>query len=165
MINESLSIPASYGPSRNLPLQMEAGGLVSIGCDIYQRDQKLIPGAAAAWHSMCDAAAGESVILQVVSAYRSVDYQAAIIKRKLEGGDEIGEILKVSAAPGFSEHHSGRAVDITTPGYPVLEEEFEQSAAFSWLTESAATFDFRMSFPRGNPHGVAYEPWHWAWTG
>jgi D-alanyl-D-alanine carboxypeptidase len=165
MINESLSIPAGYGRSRNLPLQMEAIGLVSIGCDIYQRDQSLIPGAAKAWHSMCETAARESVILQVVSAYRSVNYQAAIIKRKLEGGGGIDEILKVSAAPGFSEHHSGRAVDITTPGYPVLEEEFEQSAAFSWLTESAATFDFRMSFPRGNPHGVAYEPWHWAWTG
>lgn len=144
---------------------MEASKLVSIGCDIYQRDQKLIPGAAEDWHSMRDAAARDSVILQVVSAYRSVDYQAAIIKRKLEGGDGIGEILKVSAAPGFSEHHSGRAVDVTTPGFAVLEEEFELSEAFAWLTGRAAEFSFRMSFPRGNPHGVAFEPWHWAWTG
>ena len=144
---------------------MEARKLKSIGCDIYQREQRLIPNAAKAWEAMCIAAASDNIQLQLVSAYRSADYQAGIIRRKLEKGQEISEILRVSAAPGFSEHHSGRAVDITTPGYPVLEEDFETSQAFSWLHESAAQFNFNMSFPRDNPHGVAYEPWHWAWQG
>jgi D-alanyl-D-alanine carboxypeptidase len=144
---------------------MEARKLESIGCDIYQREQRLIPNAAQAWETMCVAAASDNVQLQVVSAYRSADYQAGIIRRKLEKGQEISEILRVSAAPGFSEHHSGRAVDITTPAYPVLEEAFETSQAFSWLQASAAEFNFNMSFPRDNPHGVAYEPWHWAWQG
>lgn len=148
---------------RLIPVQMEARGLVSIGLDIYQREQRMVPGAAAAWRSMRDAASGEGVELQVVSAYRSVGYQEGILRRKLENGQNIEEILRVSAAPGYSEHHSGRALDITTPAYLVLEEEFEHSEAFSWLTESAGGFGFYMSFPRGNPHGVAYEPWHWAW--
>lgn len=142
---------------------MEARKLKSIGCDIYQREQRLIPNAAKAWEAMGIAAASDNIQLQLVSAYRSADYQAGIIRRKLEKGQEISEILRVSAAPGFSEHHSGRAVDITTPGYPVLEEDFETSRAFSWLQSSAANFNFNMSFPRDNPHGVAYEPWHWAW--
>ena len=73
------------------------------------------------------------------------------------------EILKVSAAPGYSEHHSGRVVDLTTPGYAPLEEEFEDSAAFAWLCRSAAEHGFYLSYPRGNPHGIAYEPWHWCW--
>ena len=47
----------------------------------------------------------------------------------------------------------------------VLEEEFERSDAFAWLTRRAGEFGFRMSYPRDNPHGVAYEPWHWAWWG
>jgi D-alanyl-D-alanine carboxypeptidase len=162
-LHDSLGIPADYGPTRLIPIQMEAGGLVSIGPDIYQREQRLVPKAAMAWQSMKNSASAEGVELQVVSAYRSVDYQDGILRRKLENGQKIDEILKVSAAPGYSEHHTGRAVDITTPGYPVLEEEFEGSEAFSWLTESAGNFGFRMSFPRGNPHGVAYEPWHWAW--
>jgi D-alanyl-D-alanine carboxypeptidase len=164
-INESLGIPDCYGTSRNLPLQIEAGRLISIGCDIYQRDQQMIPAAARAWHAMQQSAAAESIDLQVVSAFRSVDYQAGIISRKLSKGQVIDEILRVSAAPGFSEHHSGRAIDITSPDSPVLEETFELSEAFSWLAESAAKFDFHMSFPRDNPHGVAYEPWHWAWRG
>ncbi|MCJ7815900.1 MAG: D-alanyl-D-alanine carboxypeptidase family protein, partial [Xanthomonadales bacterium] len=110
-----------------------------------------------------ESAAGERVVLQAVSAYRSVEYQAGIISRKLEKGEGIGDILRVSAAPGYSEHHTGRAIDITTPGVAVLEEEFEDTEAFSWLTAHAGDFGFSMSFPRGNPFGVAYEPWHWAW--
>jgi D-alanyl-D-alanine carboxypeptidase len=164
-LHESLRIPGDYGEKRLLPVQMEAAGLLSIGPDIYQRDQRLLPGAAAAWRAMRDSAAREGVELQVVSAYRSVAYQEEIIRRKLENGQEIGNILQVSAAPGYSEHHTGRALDLTTPGYPVLEEEFEKSDAFRWLTDYAGKSGFRMSFPRGNPHEVTYEPWHWAWWG
>ena len=162
-LHDSLGIPRGYGSARLLPVQMEASELVSVGPDIYQREQHLAPKAATAWQAMRDSASAEGVELQMVSAYRSVDYQQDILRRKLEKGQAIKEILRVSAAPGYSEHHTGRAVDITTPGSPTLEEEFEGSEAFSWLTESASGFGFRMSFPRDNPHGVAYEPWHWAW--
>ncbi len=75
------------------------------------------------------------------------------------------EILSVSAAPGYSEHHTGRAVDLTTPGTRPLEEDFEATPAFEWLTGTAEDFGFRMSYPRNNRHGIAYEPWHWMWTG
>lgn len=164
-LNETLGIPEDYASSRCLPVQLEATRLVSIGRDIYDREQKMVAGAAIALKSMREAAAADGIELQVVSAFRSVDYQCGIIRRKLEKGQDIEQILEVSAAPGFSEHHSGRAVDVTTPGYAVLEEEFESSEAFAWLNTRAAEFSFRMSFPRGNPYRVAYEPWHWAWTG
>jgi len=114
---------------------------------------------------MAAAAADDGVTLQVVSAFRSVAYQEEILRGKLGKGQRIEDILRVSAAPGYSEHHSGRAVDVTTPGYPVLEEIFEESEAFAWLARRAGAFGFHLSFPRGNPHGVAYEPWHWAWRG
>ena len=104
-------------------------------------------------------------MLQVVSAYRSVAYQEGILRGKLERGQAMEDILRVSAAPGYSEHHSGRALDLTTPGFTALEEEFERSDAFAWLTENAGAFAFRLSFPRDNPHDIAYEPWHWAWQG
>ena len=125
----------------------------------------MTPDAAEAWHKMKNSAASVSVCLQVVSAFRSVDYQLNILRRKLDQGQAIDDILRVSAAPGYSEHHSGRALDLTTPGCAVLEEEFEDSEAFNWLTEHAANFGFHMSFPRNNPHGVIFEPWHWAWRG
>lgn len=164
-MHAAIGIPADYALRRALPLQPEARRLVSVGPDIYRREQRLVAPAAAAWHAMVTAASRDGIQLQLVSAYRSVDYQEKILRKKLEKGQAIDEILQVSAAPGFSEHHSGRAVDLTTPGYPVLEEVFEDSEAFAWLSEHAGKFGFRLSYPRNNPHGVAYEPWHWAWRG
>ena len=164
-LHTALGIPTDYATRHRLPLQREARRLVPVGADIYGREQRLLAAAAQAWHAMVAAAATAGIELQLVSAYRSVSYQEGILRRKLEQGQSIEDILRVSAAPGFSEHHSGRAVDVSAPGFPVLEEAFEESAAFAWLGEHAGEFGFSMSFPRGNPHGVAYEPWHWAWWG
>jgi len=164
-LHHELGIPRDYAQQRRIPVQMEATGLVSIGPDIYEREQRLLARAVPAWDAMKMSAADDGIILQVVSAFRSVEYQEGIIRRKLEKGQAIGDILRVSAAPGYSEHHTGRAIDFTTPDFPVLEENFEQSEAFRWLTEHAGEFGFHLSFPRDNPHDVIYEPWHWAWQG
>jgi D-alanyl-D-alanine carboxypeptidase len=159
-----LGISGEYGRIHRIGLQREATMLQSIGCDIYGRNQRMLPAAAQAWLSMSQQAARDSVELQAVSAFRSLGYQAGIVQKKLDRGLAMEDILAVSAAPGFSEHHTGRAIDIASPGYPVLEEEFEKSAAFKWLQSHAADFGFRMSFPRNNHHKVAYEPWHWLWS-
>lgn len=159
----ALGVPADYGRQRGLAIAREPAKLVFIGDDIHGRPQWLAPPAASAWRRMQGAAASEAIVLQVVSAFRSADYQLGIIRRKLERGVAIDEILRVSAAPGFSEHHSGRVVDVTTPGFDALEEVFETSPAFAWLIDHAKAFGFHLSYPRGNHHGIAYEPWHWCW--
>jgi len=158
-----LGVPRDYGRTRSLRRVPEPRRLVAIGNDTQGRPQLLAPSAARAWTRMVAAATHDGVVLQVVSAYRSTAYQLGILQRKLERGQPIEEILRVSAAPGYSEHHSGRALDITTPGFTALEEEFEQSPAFAWLGANAARFGFRLSYPRGNRHGIAFEPWHWCW--
>jgi D-alanyl-D-alanine carboxypeptidase len=158
-----LGVPRDYGRARSLRRVPEPRRLVAIGNDTQGRPQMLAPSAARAWARMVTAATHDGVVLQVVSAYRSTEYQLGILRRKLERGQTIEEILRVSAAPGYSEHHSGRALDITTPGFAALEEEFEQSPAFAWLGANAARFGFRLSYPRGNRHGIAFEPWHWCW--
>lgn len=164
-LHGALGIPADYPQLRRLVLCAECSQPVSIGADVFDRKQVMAAPAARAWSGMRDQASSDGVELQVVSAFRSVDYQAGIIRKKLAAGQELEAILKVSAAPGYSEHHSGRALDLTTPGYEPLEEEFEHSPAFAWLTAHAKSHGFRMSYPRDNIHGVAYEPWHWYWNG
>jgi D-alanyl-D-alanine carboxypeptidase len=161
----SFGIPADYGQIHKLPLQTEACRLKSIGHDIYKREQEMLPEAADAWLAMSNEANKQGVELQPVSAFRSVEYQSGILRKKLDKGLKLHKILEVSAAPGYSEHHSGRALDIATPGYAVLEDEFEHSPAFEWLCKHASDFEFSLSFPRDNPHSVVYEPWHWAWYG
>jgi D-alanyl-D-alanine carboxypeptidase len=160
---DGLGIGRDYATVHRIPLQPEAARLSSIGLDVFDREQRMLPAAAAAWMRLKSAAADEAIEIQAVSAWRSVDYQAGIIQRKLDQGQSMERILRVSAAPGFSEHHTGRAIDVTTPGYEVLEEEFERSPAFEWLSRNAGHFGFHLSYPRDNRHGVTYEPWHWAW--
>ncbi len=144
---------------------LEATELVSIGRDIYEREQKLVPHAAAAWHEMKLVAESEGIILLVVSAFRSVAYQSQIIKRKLAAGQKMEQILRVSAAPGYSQHHTGRAIDVTTRNCKPLKEEFDRTAAFVWLAQHAKDFKFTMTYPRDNKFGVIYEPWHWTFQG
>lgn len=159
----SLGIPSTYASTCGMPLQMECTTLVPTEPDVFGRQPQLDVRAYAAWTAMKDAAARDGITLQLVSAFRSIAYQHDLIQRKLARGDSIATILAVNAAPGFSEHHTGRALDIGTPGFAHLEVEFEQSPAFTWLTSRAHEFGFRMSFPRGNPYGVQYEPWHWCY--
>lgn len=155
-----LGVPAAYGRLRKLRLVREPRRLACVGLDVYGRAQWMMPPAAAALGRMRRAAASEGLELQLVSAFRSAEYQLGILRRKLEHGQRMAEILAVSAAPGYSEHHSGRAVDFGCQGYAALEEEFARSPAFTWLQANAEHFGFRLSYPRGNPHGIAWEPWH-----
>ncbi len=162
-LGQRLGVPGDYGARHRLRLQPECKRAVSIGPDVFGREARMAPRAARAWLAMRETALNEGVEMQAVSAFRTVAYQAGIIRRKLAAGQDIGEILRVSAAPGFSEHHSGRALDITAPGFEPLHENFEKSPAHQWLSRSAGRFGFHLSYPRGNRHGVAYEPWHWCW--
>ena len=158
-----LGIPKDYARVRHLPRHRETRTLVSIGRNPDGRTLKLAPRAAAAWRKMQAAAATDGVALLAISGFRSVARQAGIIRGKLAQGQAIGAILRVVAAPGCSEHHSGRAVDIGSPGDTDLDERFARTAAFRWLKRHASRHGFFLSYPRHNPHAISYEPWHWCW--
>lgn len=159
----ALGVPRNYARRRGLRQVREPARLDPVGLDIHGRMQWLVPEAARALAAMRIRAVEAGIVLKVVSAYRSADYQLEILRRKLVVGQSIERILAVSAAPGYSEHHSGRAVDLTTPGTHPLEEEFERSLAYAWLRRNARRFGFWLSYPRGNVHELAFEPWHWCW--
>jgi len=164
LIHVDLGVPERYGQDTMLCLCEEPAELVLTELDIHGREQQLTPQACEAWHRMKAAAAQEDVTLLLISGFRSVDYQAALIRRKLEAGRDIAQILRVNAAPGYSEHHTGRAIDIGTPECPGLEEDFETTPAFAWLQARAQDFGFRLSYPRNNTLGISYEPWHWCFS-
>jgi len=159
----ALGVPADYGRLHRMTAVREPRELAFIGIDVHDRPQWLAVRAARAFERMRETARDDAITLDIVSAFRSAEYQLGILRGKRERGLSMIDILRVSAAPGYSEHHSGRAVDLTTAGYAPLEEEFEHSPAFAWLRKHAARFGFSLSYPRGNPHGIAYEPWHWCW--
>lgn len=154
--------PASFGADPRLPRYEETTELVSVGLDAAGRKQWLEPGAAAAWHEMRRAARADGVTLLLVSAFRSVDQQRQIFERKLGAGQALQDILAVNVPPGFSQHHTGTAVDLGTLANTGLLENFEETAAYRWLQAHAQAYGFSLTYPRGNSSGVVYEPWHWA---
>ncbi|HEU0306956.1 MAG TPA: M15 family metallopeptidase [Lysobacter sp.] len=158
---EALGLDEAYGERTGLPLVAEPAVLALAGFDRYRRPLWLESSAARAWRSMQGAALHDGVVLEAISGYRSHDYQLGIFERKLARGLTVEDILGVNAAPGYSEHHSGCALDIGTPDEPPAEESFERTPAFAWLRDNASGYGFVMSYPRDNPHGIVYEPWHW----
>jgi D-alanyl-D-alanine carboxypeptidase len=160
----ALDIPEELVRERALPLQTEAKELVLAEIGDDGREYRLTPAAASAWRGMKAAAAADGIVISLISAFRSIERQVEILREKLAQGASLEAILAASAPPGYSEHHTGRAVDITTDGAPPLEIEFEQTAAFAWLTTNAARFGFVLSFPAENPYGYQYEPWHWRYS-
>jgi len=163
-LNSELGISPELLAGRHLSQCQEASCLeiAEVGAD--GKDHLLVPAAANAWRNLRNAALAEGVSLFIVSAFRSINRQAEIVRRKLETGASIEEILTVSAPPGFSEHHTGRAVDISTPGSLALQVEFEQTPAFAWLGARAAEFGYYLTYPVGNRFGYQYEPWHWCFN-
>ena len=164
-LHAELGIPEDYDRDGARPIFAEATELVDVGPNLVGRMQRLTPATAEKWAEMQAAAAAEGITLLLVSGFRSVDYQARLIRKKLNAGQLLSDILAVNAAPGHSEHHTGCAVDIATPGSRPLTEEFEGSPAFAWLQVHAASYGFSMSYPRHNAAGFVYEPWHWARRG
>ena len=161
-LHKELGIPADYGRDGYPSYYPETTTLVEVGPNLLGRPQYLREDAAGHWFNLVKAALSDGIELLMVSGFRNIEYQADLIRRKLEAGQEISQILRVNAAPGFSQHHTGCAVDIATPGTRPLTEEFDKTDAFAWLVEKAVKFDFSMTYPRDNRFGFIYEPWHWA---
>lgn len=121
--------------------------------------------AASAYERMILAAHGDSIDLQVVSAYRSYETQRSIYLRKLE---RAGWNQKTVAKPGHSEHQLGTTVDLTDgQEATLLRAEFAGTRAGRWLTEHAPDFGFAVSYTQANADrtGYAAEPWHYRYWG
>jgi D-alanyl-D-alanine carboxypeptidase len=158
---QALGITSAYLQQRGLQPYAEATELVLADTGAEGREFLLTPAAAQAWQAMKAASAGDGITLVLESAFRSVARQTEILQAKLDAGQALDDILRLVAPPGYSEHHTGCAVDIGTPGSVALQEEFEATSAFEWLQAHAARHGFGLSFPRGNAQGYGYEPWHW----
>ena len=100
---------------------------------------------------MKQAAFADEVELLIVSGFRSIGHQAQLLRREAwRRVMTIDDILRVNAAPGFSQHHTGKAIDIASPGSRPLTTEFEGTPAYLWLRSHAADYGFRMPYDRNN---------------
>jgi len=129
---------------------------------------KLQPAAAAAVTAMVTAAQADGVNLLPLSGFRShADQQYLFFQIKADLGESTLARAEVSAPPGYSEHHTGYAVDFGDGNVPSahVQVSFERTPAFRWLQQNAARYNFELSFPDTADQVVGYEPWHWRFVG
>lgn len=129
---------------------------------------KMRTPAARAFKEMVAAANAEGVILNPLSGFRSLQEQQQVyFDVKAERAQTPEQRALVSAPPGYSEHHTGYAIDIGDGTVPAvnLSPDFDKTPAYRWLAANATRFNFELSFPQGNKQGVTYEPWHWRFVG
>ncbi|WP_390090986.1 M15 family metallopeptidase [Geminocystis herdmanii] len=113
-------------------------------------------------------ARAQGIILTPISGFRSIsDQEYLFFKIKEQRKQPTSKRAEVSAPPGYSEHHTGYAVDIGDGNAPAtnLNTNFEQTPAYKWLSQNAAKYSFELSFTPDNLQGISYEPWHWRFVG
>jgi len=158
-----LGIPPDYD-ARGLPRHREATDLVPITDALLAT-----PDTVLQFRAMQGVAARHGITLVVNDAYRGYDRQAKLIHEWSAQGVSIKDILTRMTAPGHSEHHSGRAIDLGCPGYlPAMSDfaptpTFAESPAYLWLCEYAPRFGFVQTYSRVNAYGMMFKPWHWCY--
>ena len=104
----------------------------------------------------------------VFAAHRTLEDQRILFE---EGAKQKGLTLaqraREVAPPGYSEHHTGFALDFGDPRHPKTHKNatFAKTDAYRWLQAHAPAHGFELSFPEGNAQGVTFEPWHWRFVG
>jgi len=141
--------------------------VASYGPGEYQRFERLVPEAAFALMKLIYAARYEGVWIVPVSGFRNVADQEQLFKAQIQKLGSPEAAAKLSAPPGYSEHHTGYAVDLADGHFPKqdITYNFATTDTFKWLNLHAKEFGFELSFPENNAQGVSYEPWHWRFVG
>ena len=106
----------------------------------------------------------ENLNIRIISAYRSYDYQESLYERYLKT-DKQEIVDTYSARPGFSEHHTGLAIDIDNE---VLSfDKFYLTKEFNWMKNNAYKYGFILRYPKDKEDitGYTYEPWHYRYVG
>lgn len=136
--------------------------LVSIG-----NGERLRPEAAASFRRMQMAAAKSGISLVPLSGFRDrAEQNFLFYEVAAQRGQSLLDRAQTSAPPGYSEHHTGYAVDIGDgdDDSTDLNQAFGRGAAGQWLQANAGKYGFELSFGPERTC-VSYEPWHWRWVG
>jgi zinc D-Ala-D-Ala carboxypeptidase len=132
----------------------------------YERSEVLDFEANEAFQQMVAAAKAEGISLMPISGFRTIADQKVLYEKQIarKGSEEAA--AKWSAPPGYSEHHTGYALDIGDANSDTdIKMTFQDTDAYRWLVVNANNFGFQQSFPLNNHQGVSFEPWHWRYVG
>ena len=101
--------------------------------------------------------------IQAISTYRTIEYQENLYNNYVKK-DGVANADTYSARPGFSEHHTGLAIDVDNK--LLSYTNFEKTKEFNWMLENAYKYGFILRYPKDSTiTGYIYEPWHYRYVG
>ncbi len=176
LVNKSHPLGATYAPE-DLVL------LTELNCPVsWNEESKLVRPAAIMTAKMMEDLNAylqekKATTVEVTSAYRDYATQEKLYNRYIEEAkgnnpslsheECVALVNATSAQAGESEHQSGLCIDIIEKGDEYLDEEFENTEAFDWLSKNAYRYGFIIRYPKDKTEitKYSYEPWHYRFVG
>lgn len=160
LVNKDHPLPDDY----QVELKSLQNGLTSVADSIYEQLKEMLTDGSEEGLEFC-----------VASGYRSVESQqkildndiSALMQQGLTYEEAYEEKTRVVMPPGYSEHESGLAVDITALSNQKLDDTQEETPEIKWLQKNCARYGFILRYPRGKEDitDIDYESWHFRYVG
>lgn len=167
------------GTSKNFPVLVNASHRIPDDwqVDIVQlkNGQAIDSRAYPSLQAMMDEARAEGLEPYICSSYRSRETQQQLYQQETESWINQGYSRQAAeakaaqwvAAPGYSEHELGLAVDIVSLENQRLDESQLESQVQQWLMEHCWEYGFVLRYPsdKSDITGIGFEPWHYRYVG
>src|SRR5699024_10616395 len=180
-VTEAVNYTKTYEPltfsNLDIPVNIEvidgityANGVLIVNKEIplpEDYNAEMQPEVIEAYTQMFEDGAAEGLNFELVSGFRSYDYQAELYNNYVSrDGKEAAD--RYSADPGHSEHQTGLAIDVGSYDSAVLlQTSFEYTPEFQWMKDVAHEYGFIIRYMKGKEDitGYMYEPWHLRYVG
>jgi D-alanyl-D-alanine carboxypeptidase len=161
LANKTSGLPAGY-----VPPDLTVPNVAFTFTDKSEK-RMLRKEAATALEKMFILAGTDKIYLAGVSGYRSEARQKEIYDAYVKS-DGQANADRYSSKPGFSEHQTGLAMDVSgTNGKCQAEDCFAGSPEADWIAVHAHEYGFIVHYLKGKESvtGYQYEPWHIRYVG
>ena len=103
--------------------------------------------------------------VMVNAGYRTLEYQQELYDDDLaQSGQDSSSLV---AKPGFSEHHTGLAIDFTVYEDGKYDQSKIGTGDYAWINENCHKYGFINRYPLGKEKltMIDNEPWHFRYVG
>lgn len=152
LVNKSFYLNSDYIPS-------DLDSVMNYDIEFTKSDIMVKREALEKYEEMYKAAKVDNIDFVLFSGFRSYKRQEFLYYN-------IYKDDSISAKPGHSEHQTGYALDISLRDVG-LDNELENTKAYSWLIENCAKYGFILRYPKDKIDITTYkfEPWHFRYVG
>lgn len=161
LVNKTHRLPEGYEPD-----DLVYPDVAFIFSDLIDK-RKMRREAADALKVLFDAAKKDGIELAGVSGYRSESRQRTLFDNYVKR-DGLEAASRYSAKPGYSEHQTGLAMDVSgKDGKCAAEDCFAGTDEANWLADHAYEYGFIIRYPQDKEEvtGYKYEAWHLRYVG